>query len=234
VPYPGTSGKDVSESLQHGDRDGTIWRPGESDVSIRPGWFWHASQDSKVRSVENLVDLYFKSVGRNSLLLLNVPPNTKGLLSDPDVTRLAEFRAALAAIFKTNLAAGATIHASNIRAGAGNYGPAQALDASPDTYWATDDAQTSAWLEIHLDRPVEFNVVMIQEAIALGQRVEGWQLGAWRNGKWEAVVRGTTIGHKRLERFEPLTAQRVRLVIAKAKACPLVGSFGLYNAPGLK
>jgi alpha-L-fucosidase len=173
-------------------------------------------------------------VGRNSLLLLNVPPNTKGLLSDPDVASLKGFRAALAAIFKTNLAAGATIHASNIRDRADSYGPAQAIDANPDTYWATDDGQTGGWLEMDLDRPAELNVVMIQEAIALGQRVEAWQLEVWRNGAWEVVVRGTTIGHKRLERFKPVTAQRVRLVIAKAKACPLVSSFGLYNAPGLK
>lgn len=231
VPAPGMAGKEGRESLQHGDRDGTVWRPGESDVSIRPGWFWHASQDSEVRSVDNLVDLYFKSVGRNSLLLLNVPPTTAGLLSEIDVTRLAQFRAALAAIFQTNLATGAKPQASNVRDGQACYGPAQALDADPDTYWATDDAQDSAWLEVDLGRPVEFDVVSIQEAIALGQRVEAWQLQVWRDGAWQPIVRGTTVGHKRLERFEPVTAQRVRLVVEKGKACPLVAGFGLYRTP---
>jgi hypothetical protein len=214
--------------------DGTVWRPGESDVSIRPGWFWHASQDSKVRSAENLVDLYFKSVGRNSLLLLNVPPNSKGLLSDVDVERLREFRAALDAVFKTNLAAGAKAKASNVRDGDLTYGPGQALDADPDTYWATDDGQAAGWLEVDLGGPVEFNVVMIQEAIALGQRVEAWQLEVWREGAWQVVARGTTIGHKRLERFEPVTAQRARLMIGRAKSCPLVSSLGLYRAARVK
>jgi len=234
VPFPGKSGKDVITSLQHGDRNGTVWRPGESDVSIRPGWFWHANQDTKVRSVDNLVDLYFKSVGRNSLLLLNVPPNTKGLLADTDVVRLKEFRAALNSIFKTNLAAGRKAQASNVRARQAIYGAELALDANPDSYWATDDGQTGAWLQVDLGRPTVFNVLMIQEAIALGQRVEAWHLEMWRNGRWEPVAQGTTIGHKRLERFEPVTAQRVRLVIEQAKACPVIASFGLYHAPGLK
>jgi alpha-L-fucosidase len=234
VPLPGKSGKDVIESLQHGDRDGTVWRPGESDVSIRPGWFYHANQDAKVRAVENLVDLYFKSVGRNSLLLLNIPPNPKGLLADIDVQRLKEFRAALDAIFKTNLAARCKAQASNVRGGDSSYAAAQALDANPDTYWATDDGQTSPWLQVDLGRPTVFNVVMIQEAIALGQRIEAWHLEMWRNGRWEPIAHGTTVGHKRLEHFEPVTAQRVRLVIEQSKACPLVASFGLYHAPGLK
>ena len=99
VPYPGASGDAVMQMLQHGDPHGTVWRPGETDVSIRPGWFYHAAENTRVRSVDNLVDLYFTSVGRNSKLLLNVPPARDGLLHDIDVARLAAFRARLDALF---------------------------------------------------------------------------------------------------------------------------------------
>ncbi|HEX2973228.1 MAG TPA: alpha-L-fucosidase [Tepidisphaeraceae bacterium] len=163
--------REPNRSLQHGDKGGSTWRPGESDVSIRPGWFWHKSEDAKVRSVENLIDLYFKSVGRNSLLLLNVPPNTDGLVSDADVKRLAEFRARLDEIFKTDLAAGQKATASNTRQNDAAFSPDRVLDGNPDTYWATDDDQTSGWVEVDLGEPRTFNIACMQEAIALGQRL---------------------------------------------------------------
>lgn len=229
VPYAGFSGKGVIESLQHGDANGAVWRPGESDVSIRPGWFWHKSQDDKVRSVENLVDLYFKSVGRNSLLLLNVPPNTKGLLSDTDVTRLAEFRARLDKIFATDLARDKPAKASNVRQNDAAFSAARALDGDPDTYWAADDGQTNVWLEVDLGQPKKFNIAMMQEAIVLGQRVESYQVQVQDGNSWRTISKGTTIGHKKLDRFSPITAQRVRLVIDKALACPTIAAFGLFD-----
>ena len=228
VPYAGFEGPGVIEHLQHGDKGGSVWRPGESDVSIRPGWFWHKSQDDKVRSVENLVDLYFKSVGRNSLLLLNVPPNDKGLLSDTDVKRLAEFRAKLDKIFATDLAARKKATAGNTREGDAAFGPARALDGDPDTYWATDDGRTSGWIEVDLGASAKLNVAMMQEAIALGQRVESYQVQVQDGNAWRTISKGTTIGHKKLDRFPPVTAQRVRLVIDKALACPTIATFGLY------
>ncbi|MGE5611426.1 MAG: alpha-L-fucosidase [Bacillota bacterium] len=217
-------------SLQHGDRGGTIWRAGESDVSIRPGWFWHQSENEKVRSLENLVDLYFKSVGRNSLLLLNVPPNKEGLLSEPDVKRLAEFRAKLDEIFKTDLAAGKKAIASNTREKNEAFAAGGALDSNPDTYWATDDDQTTGWIEVDLGMPTTFNIACLQEAIALGQRVESYVVEYWDGSSWQVLSKGTTIGHKKLDRFEPVTAQRVRLVVDKSLACPTISAFGLYNA----
>jgi alpha-L-fucosidase len=229
VPYAGFNGPGVIESLQHGLANGTLWRPGESDVSIRPGWFWHAKEDSKVRSVDNLVDLHFKSVGRNSLLLLNVPPNRDGLLSDSDVNRLAEFRARLEEIFAKDLAAGKPATASNTRGDA--FAAAKAVDADLDSYWATDDATTSGWLEVDLGSPVEFNVVKIQEQIALGQRVEAFQIQVFDGGQWKSILQGSTIGHKRLARVPNVKAQRVRLVIDKSLACPTISSFSLYCDP---
>ncbi len=229
VPYAGFNGPGVIKSLQHGDANGSVWRPGESDVSIRPGWFWHKSQDDKVRSVDNLVDLYFKSVGRNSLLLLNVPPNKKGLLSEADVKRLAALRARLDQIFATDLARSKPAKASNVRENGAAFAPGRALDDNPDTYWAVNDGQTSAWLEVDLGAPRKFNIAMMQEAIALGQRVESYQVQVREGDTWRTISKGTTIGHKKLDRFAPVTAQRVRLVIDKALACPTIATFGIYE-----
>jgi len=230
VTFPGQSGKDVIQSLQHGDANGTLWRPGECDVSIRPGWFWHKKEDGKVRSAENLVDLYFRSVGRNSLLLLNVPPNDKGLFCDLDVQRLAEFRARLDAIFKTDLAASRSATASNTRGNDAAFGPGKALDGNPDTYWATDDNARDGWLEVDLGQPTKFNLSCVQEAIALGQRIEAYGIEYWDGNAWQPAAKGTTVGYKKLDRFNAVTAQRVRLAIGKARACLAVQTFALYLA----
>jgi alpha-L-fucosidase len=216
------------QALQHGNMGGTVWRPGESDVSIRPGWFWHKKEDEKVRSLDNLVDLYFKSVGRNSVLLLNVPPNSDGLLADSDVRRLAEFNSRLGEIFKTDLARGKKCIASNTRGDDAAFAPANAVDGNPQSYWATDDATTSAWLEVDLGRPTSFSIACIQEAIQLGQRVAEYHIDCWDGAGWRTIVKGTTIGHKKLDRFTPVTAQRVRLVIDKSLACPTIQAFALY------
>ena len=209
---------------------GLVWYPAECDVSIRPGWFWHAKEDSRIRSVNNLVDLYFKSVGRNSLLLLNVPPTRDGLLAEGDVKRLADFRARLDEIFRTDLAAGRPAKASNTRGGDEAFGPDKALDGQVDSYWATDDGVTSGWIEVDLGAPTRFSVACMQEFISLGQRVEEYHLEYWDGAVWKNIVKGTTIGHKKLDRFNPVTAQRVRLVIDKALACPTIQTFGLYFA----
>jgi alpha-L-fucosidase len=228
VPYPGSDGPGIHEMLQHGLPRGSVWRPGESDVSIRPGWFWHAAENDKVRSVDNLVDLYFKSVGRNSLLLLNVPPNQEGRLSDGDVRRLAEFHARLGQIFATDLAAGRPATASSVHAPGEAFAPGRAVDADADSYWAAADGQDASWLEVDLGSPKSINVVRIEEPIALGQRVEAFRLEALDAGQWRTVAEGSTIGHKRLLRFPAVAAQRVRLAIDKSLATPAISSFGLY------
>ncbi len=230
VPFPGAPGDAIINALQHGDPGGAVWRPGESDVSIRPGWFWHKKEDEKIRSLDNLVDLYFKSVGRNSLLLLNVPPNDQGLISDPDARRLAEFRTRLDAIFRTDLALGRKATAGNTRGRNNAFAPARAVDGAADSYWASDFGVTSSWFEVNLGRPAQFNAAGIQEALALGQRVESYHLEFLDGSAWKEFTRGTTIGHKRLDRFEAVTAQRVRIVVDKALACPAISSFSLYPA----
>jgi alpha-L-fucosidase len=222
--------KDTIEFLQHGMRGGTVWRPGESDVSIRPGWFWHAAEDAKVRTADNLVDLYFKSVGRNSLLLLNVPPNTDGLFADTDVQRLAEFRQKLDAIFRTDLTRDKPARASLVRGNDDRFGAGRAVDGDPETYWSMDDSLIQGWVEIDLGAPTAFNVACLQEYLPLGQRVAVYRIEYLDGSDWKKVTEGTTIGHKKLDRFDTVTAQKVRLVIDDARGCPAVSTFSLYRA----
>ncbi|MBW3624671.1 MAG: alpha-L-fucosidase [Armatimonadetes bacterium] len=216
--------------IYHAGTKEKVWWPAECDVSIRPGWFWHPSEDEKVRTSDNLVDLYFKSVGRNSLLLLNVPPTNEGLFHGTDVQRLKEFKTKLDAIFKDDLAKGKPATASHTRGNDRRFGPAQTLDGKANTYWTTEDGITSAWLEVDLGQPTRFNVAGIQEAIELGQRVTAYRLDHWDGDEWKTFAKGTTVGRKKLDRFEPVTTQRVRLVIEDARACPAIRSFGLWNS----
>jgi alpha-L-fucosidase len=217
------------DPARHPDAKGKIWYPAECDVSIRPGWFWHADQDAKVKSLEHLLDIYYKSVGRNSVLLLNVPPNNRGLLAEPDVQRLREFRAALDKTFAANLAESKSATADSAR---DDCPASNVVDGRKDTYWAPADDATTGILEIDLGEPVSFNVSMMQEYIALGQRVESYSLEAWDGQGWNTIDEGTTIGHKKLDRFPETTAGKVRLTIQRAQASPLIRSFGLYRAPG--
>lgn len=192
VPYPGAQGSGIIEELQHGDPHGTVWRPGEADVSIRPGWFWHPAEDAAVKSPDELVDLYFASVGRNAGLLLNVPPTRAGLLADGDVRSLAAFGERRRALFATDVAAEAHSRA----AGGG--------------------------VELEWPRPVRLGMAALAEAIEAGQVVESYALDAWVSGAWVTCAGGPTIGHKRLVRFAPIETTRVRLVTHSTLGRPRV------------
>ena len=181
--------------------------------------------------LDHLLDIYYRSVGRNSGLLLNVPPNDKGLFCELDIRRLKEWRAALDETFATDFAAGQPAVASNVRGGDEAFGPARALDGDIDTYWATDDDVRTASLEVDLGAPATFNVSRVQEYIPLGERVRGYTIEAWQDGAWKEIVKGTTIGHKKLERFPEVTTPKVRLTITDARACPMIAGFGLHYAP---
>ena len=188
VTYPGQSGPGIEESLQHGDPNGSAWRPAEVDVSIRPGWFYHPAEDERVREVEGLMDLYFSSVGRNGKLLLNVPPTRDGQLHATDVSRLAGFRQALGAQLQVNHAAGARRVQRTI-------GP------------------RAATVELELRAPATVRVVRLGEDIRHGQRVSRFAFSAEVDGQWRELARGETIGYARLERFEPVKMSRARLTI---------------------
>jgi len=213
-----------ADPVYHKGIEGKVWWPAECDVSIRPGWFWHRAEDDKVKSLDHLMDIYFKSVGRNSVLLLNVPPNDRGLISEPDIQRLQEFRRGLDKTFADDLAKGKKAHAdSTYPASRASY----AVDGKPDTHWSP--GLTSGWLEVDLGKPVAFDVSMVQEQISEGQRVEEYRIEAQTDQGWVEVAKGTTIGHKKLDRFSPVTATRVRLTIIRSQAKPLIRRLGLFK-----
>ena len=229
VPYPGMSGDHITRALQHGDPQGSVWRPGEADVSIRPGWFWHPAQDSEVRSPDNLVELYFASVGRNAGMLLNVPPTTSGLFHESDVRALAGFGEKLRGIFATNLATAARARASgsNDR----EHGADRVIDGDPDTYWAAGPVTSVQRPSVELEwpRPIAFDTICIQEAIAHGQHIAAHSLEIWRGGSWAPLLQGTTIGYKRLHRVPVVQTTRVRLSIESALDAPRISNFAFYD-----
>ncbi len=229
--HPDEQGRDLGSLEKLEGADSLVWYPAETDVSIRPGWFYHAREDRRVKSVGQLLDIYFSSVGRNSLLLLNLPPDRRGLIHENDVQRLREFRQTLDAIFDENLALGASSEASNIKGKNPAYGADKITDGDKDTYWTTDDWATAATVEFDLGAEKTFNVAELAEYIAIGQRVEQFALEAWTDGAWKEFTRGTTIGYKRLLRFDDVTTDRVRLRILESRVCPTLSGFGLYHAP---
>jgi len=219
----------VQQELNTGHEDGAVWLPPEVDVSIRPGWFYHAREDGRVRTVRNLVDMYYQSVGRSGSWHLNLPPDRRGHIHETDVSRLHTLRQILDQTFANDLTAAATASANQIRSEA--YAPANVLTDDPDTYWATGDDLRSATLALDLGEPRTFDQVLIQEPVRLGQRVRAWAFDALVDGQWQEVAAATTIGYKRLARFSPVSAQHVRLRILDAKACPLISRIGLFLAP---
>lgn len=227
-PAPGLT--EYKEGV-NGHADGKLWLPAEVDVSIRPGWFYHEKEDGKVRTPENLVDIYYESVGRGASLLLNIPPDKRGLLHENDVASLQGMRMILDATFSTNLAEGATITATNVRGNAAQFAAGNVLDNDRATYWAADDGITGATIELTLPETRTFDTVMLQEYVELGQRILKFSIEARDGGKWRSVAEGTSVGWKRLLRIDPVTTDAVRLHIEEAKACPTVSAFGLYKRP---
>ncbi len=211
-----------------GTPDGADWVPPEVDVSIRPGWFYHPAEDGKVKSVERLLDIYDQSVGRGANLLLNIPPDRRGLIPDIDAERLRAFAAIVAGTYKADLARQATARADNVRGRLPRFGAPNVNDGDSTSYWATDDGVTSGSVVLEWNTPVRFDRVVVQEAIALGQRVQGWNIEADRDGRWTRIAEGTTIGFRRIARCEPMTTRRVRVNIVSARACPVISTVGIY------
>lgn len=224
--YPGG---DFAAILGEGHEDGNYWVPAEVDVSIRPGWFYHERQDSLVRSPENLMELYYSSVGRNSNLLLNVPPDRRGLLHEKDVASLLEFKKLLDAEFTTDLAIGKKVKSSTSRGR--EYSAMNVNDGNPDTYWTTSDEVTSGELIIDLGDETEVNRIILQEYIKLGQRVQEFTVSALKDGQWEKLIDGTTIGYKVIRKFPAVKTSQIKVSVDKSKACPVISNIELYLAP---
>ncbi|MDB6068154.1 MAG: Alpha-L-fucosidase [Pedosphaera sp.] len=223
----------TSDGLNSGERNGTSWIPAECDVSIRPGWFYHPGEDERVKKPEQLLDIYYKSVGRGACLNLNIPPDRHGKIHEDDIRSLQEFRRILDATFKNNLARKGKLIASNTRGNSRQFASKHLLDKKTGTYWATDDNVTTPELVVSFRKPVTFNVVDLREYLPLGQRVEGFALDQWKDGEWVEFAKGTSIGNRRLVRGEPITTERVRLRITQSPVCPALAEFGLYAEPSL-
>ncbi len=203
-----------------------IWYPSEVDVSIRPGWFYHATEDERVKTPEKLLDIWFASVGQNSLLLLNVPPDKRGLIHENDAAILREFKAVRDRIFEENLADGAKVEASSSSPGTN---PADVLVRGLDKFWMPKKGAQSSFLTFELSGEKTFDCLEIRENIKYGQRIEQFSLEAWKGERWREVTRATTVGYSRLLRFEPVTTSKVRIRFIESRATPAVSFVALHK-----
>jgi Alpha-L-fucosidase len=227
VAVPGAT---ESHNAETGDRNGKYWIPAECDVPQRPGWFYHEEQDSRVKTPNQLFEIYLKSVGRGACMNLGLAPMPSGTLHENDVKSLQAFGKKVQETFRTNLAKGATITASNTRNGdSKTYNTSFITDNDRYSYWATDDSKTSATLEIKLKSPAKFDLIQLRENIKLGQRIDSVSIERWENNSWKPLAKATSIGANRLIKLEqPQTASRLRLHIYAPVAITL-SDFGLFN-----
>lgn len=225
--YAGKFG--IEELLNTGSENGSKWVPLEANTSIRPGWFYHTKEDSLVKSPEQLLDIYLTSVGRGSTLLLNIPPDQRGLFHENDVKALYDWNALLKQEFGTNLTQNAQITVTDHRGDLPAYAPENLLDNDPETYWATDDQVSTAAIEIGLPESKPIKYLMLQEYIKLGQRVKSYTIDAWVEDGWVEVASGTTIGYKRILKLEsPVTTDQIKINIKDSKACPVLSNLEIY------
>jgi alpha-L-fucosidase len=168
------------------------------------------------------------SVGRGSNLLLNVPPDRRGLIHENDVESLRKWRQMLDEAFSTNLAEGAEASADSYRGSHQEYAPINLTDGDSETYWATDDAVDTGEFEIILNEPAEINYIVLQEYIRLGQRVRSFSVDVWEEGEWKPAAEGTTIGYKRILEIDPITTDRVRIQIEDSQANPVISNIEVY------
>ncbi|MFS9303504.1 alpha-L-fucosidase [Streptococcus mitis] len=217
-----------NEYLNHGDPDGDMYSVGEADVSIRSGWFYHDNQQPK--SLKELMDIYFKSVGRGTPLLLNIPPNKEGKFADTDVARLKEFKATLDQMYATDFAKGATVTASSTRQNH-LYKESHLTDGKDDTSWALSNDATTGSFTVDLGQKRRFDVVELKEDIAKGQRISGFKIEVEINGRWVTYGEGSTVGYRRLIQGKPVEAQKIRVTITGAQATPILTNFSVYKTP---
>ena len=218
------------QELQSGHADGDMWCASECDTSIRPGWFYHESEDDKVKTVDELTDLYYRSVGHNGTMLLNFPVNREGLIHPTDSARIVAWHERIMSELSDNLLANAKFTANDTRSkgfAASNMG-----DGSWETYWAASDGVTSADIVIKTKKDVTLNCIMLQEYIPLGQRVKEFVI-EYKTccGKWVPLLvdeETTTIGYKRIVRFHEKTASEWRIRILDARACPCINNIEGY------
>jgi alpha-L-fucosidase len=225
--YAGKAG--IEKLLNQGSENGTHWIPAEVDVSIRKGWFYHPEEDTLVKTPEQLFEIYLTSVGRGSTLLLNVPPDKRGLVHEKDVASLQGFTELLKSEFKTNLALTKKVTATSFRGEDKRYAPNQVTDGNKDTYWTTNDDVMTGSLEIELEKGQAIKYIVLQEDVRLGQRVKAFSVDILKGDQWKPALTATTIGYKRILRLEqPLQGEAIRINILDAKACPVISNVEVY------
>lgn len=221
----------AAKVLNTGNEGGKYWIPAEVDVSIRPGWFYSAATDDKVKTLKELESIYNTSVGRNSNLLLNVPVNRDGLIHPADSTRLMELRRFLDEAYKTNLAKGSSVTTLPKTP----VGITKNLtDGKTNTFWTIDGAFKTVEVTIDLGKPTSFNRIVLQEYIKIGQRVKSFTVAYWDGKAYKNLGDHTTIGHKRILSFPNLTSSKIRIVFKDlAGVNPVLSEIGVYKAPDL-
>lgn len=225
---------DPTDGYSNGYEDGNHWTVPEADARITSGWFW-GTQKNTPRTLTNLAEMYFGSVGHNATLLLNVPPNNEGKVDKAIQDRVVEFGQNVQDTFKTNLAKadGTTITASNVRGNDIDFKPGNAVDDDDATYWTTDDGTTSGSLTIKWDSAKRFDVVSIEEAIQNGQHINSYKVEYKENdnASWQPMERGVTVGSKRLIRTSPISATQVRITVGTSTGkVPQLSEVGVYKA----
>ncbi|RED61892.1 alpha-L-fucosidase [Cohnella lupini] len=203
-----------------------VWYPAEVNTSIRPGWFYHEYEDDKVRSVEELLDIYYKSVGGNSTFLLNLPPDRRGLIHERDAETMAALGRSLSSTFRNNLAEGATVSASEALDDLHVAG--RVIDGNSDSFWRPNEGTEKASLLLELREEKTFDTIVLQEHIKSGQRIEEFSIEYEQQGIWEPLCQYTVVGYKRICRFPVTTAKRIRLTIDQSRWFPTLSAFEVY------
>lgn len=203
-----------------------VWFPAEVNTSIRPGWFYHKKQDRKVRSVKELMKIYYGSVGANATFLLNIPPDQRGLFAGPDVKRLRQMGEELRRAFRENHAANAMATASS--EADETHTAQKALSAGKDEYWRAAGGTERAELTVDLGRPVTFSKVVLGEYLPCGQHIEQFTVSVEKRGKWKQAYTATVVGHKRICLLKKTTAQRVKITIGACRTFPTLRRLEIY------
>jgi alpha-L-fucosidase len=222
---PGSAG--IENQLGNGHEGGANWIPAEVDVSIRPGWFYHKAEDEKVKSLEKLSEIYLASVGRNSNLLLNLPVDVRGLIHENDVKALMNLKNWIDASFTENLASKVKAVATHERSK--QFSVKNAFDGNAETYWATADDVKTASIEMNLDPSKTFNAVLLQEYITLGQRVKAFEVEVLIENEWKKVAEGTTIGNRRILKFDAVKAKKLRINFTDSRGALCISNVEVFN-----
>ena len=225
-----TVGDGDTDYLNRGDYFGNDWVIGQCDVSIRKGWFYHSSDDESVKTPSQLVDLWYKSVGRNAVFLLNIPPNQDGLFAAKDVANLKKFREILDNTFKENIASNAKALATSVLNKSEQFCACNLTDGDPNSYWAADNKKRETSLEIEIDSTKKFDRILLQEPVRFGQRISSFDIELLQPAGWQTIASGTSIGYKKILRITAIAGSKIRINIREANNIPALSNFGLYKA----